>query len=45
MFNATFTHVFVISGYSVLLTGDTRLPREKTELPYVTDKLYFTRSN
>ena len=40
MFNATFNNISVISWQSVLLVEETGVPRENTDLPQVTDKLY-----
>ena len=40
VFNATFNNISVISGRSVLLVEETRVPREIIDLPQVTDKLY-----
>ena len=40
VFNATFSNISVISWQSVLLEEETGEPRETTDLPQVTDKLY-----
>jgi hypothetical protein len=42
VFNATFNNISAISWLSVLLVKETRVPRETTDLPQVTDKLYHT---
>ena len=39
MFNATFNNISAISGRSVLLVEETRVPGETTHLSQVTDKL------
>ena len=40
VFNATFNNISAISWRSVLLVEETGVPRETTDLPQVTDKLY-----
>jgi hypothetical protein len=40
VFNAAFNNISVISWRSVLLVEETGVPRETTDLPQVTDKLY-----
>jgi hypothetical protein len=40
VFNATFNNISVISWRSVLLVEETEVPRENTDLPQITDKLY-----
>ena len=40
VFNATFNNISVISWWSVLLFEETRVPRETSDLPQVTEKLY-----
>ena len=41
VFNTTFNNISAISGRSVLLVEETRVPGEKiSDLPQVTDKLY-----
>ena len=40
VFHATFNNISVISWRSVLLVEETGVPRETTDLPHVTDKLY-----
>ena len=40
VFNATFINILVMSRRSVLLVEETRVSRENTDLPKVTDKLY-----
>jgi hypothetical protein len=40
VFHATFNNISVISWRSVLLVEETGVPRETTDLPQVTDKLY-----
>jgi hypothetical protein len=40
VFNATFNNISVIPWWSVLLTEETRVPGETTELPQVTDNLW-----
>ena len=43
VFNAPFNNISAISWRSVLLVGETGVPIEKTtDLPQVTDKLYYT---
>ena len=39
VFNATFNNISAISGRSVLLVEETRVPGETTHLSQVTDKL------
>jgi midasin (ATPase involved in ribosome maturation) len=41
VFNATFNNNSVISRWSVLLVGETGVPGKTTDLPQVTDKLYY----
>ena len=41
VFNATFNNISVISWRSVLLVEETGIPGEITDLPQVTDKLYY----
>jgi len=43
VFNATFNNILAISGRSVLLLGETRVPVETTDLSKVTDKLYHIK--
>jgi hypothetical protein len=40
VFNATFKNISVVSWRSVLLVEKTGVPREITDLPQITDKLY-----
>jgi hypothetical protein len=40
VFNTTFNNISVISWWSVLLMEETVIPRENTDLPQVTDKIY-----
>jgi hypothetical protein len=41
VFNATVNNMSVISWRSVLLMEETGVPEKTTDLPQVTDKLYY----
>jgi len=40
VFNATLNNISVTAWWSFLLVEETGVPRETTDLPQVTDKLY-----
>ena len=41
VFNTTFNNISIISWWLVLLVEETEYPEEVTDLPQVTDKLYW----